>query len=121
MRIQAQANLYEKLYMRTNEFNRLNYQFENFNVDWIEGDSEHRGYWKISFNQNIYYVNKDNQDEFRIYTDGFTQWGCLISIYYGYETEELHFDCSILLQDNNLEKYIESVIQNRLAFLIKKA
>lgn len=111
MRIQAEANLYEKLYMRTTEFNRLN-KFENFNLDWVEGDSEYRGYWKISFNENIYYANKDNQDEFRVYTDDWSQHGHLIGSYYGQKTESKTFDCSILVQDKNLEKYIESVIQS---------
>tara|TARA_R110000744_G_scaffold362265_1_gene470293 strand:- start:181 stop:576 length:396 start_codon:yes stop_codon:yes gene_type:complete len=117
MRIQSEAKLYEKIYMRTKEFIQLD-KFESFNLDWVEGDSEHRGYWKISFNENIYYANKDNQDEFRVYTEDWSQYGSLISIYYGYKTEadsnntSTHFDCSICLHDKDLEKYIKSVIQN---------
>jgi|TARA_R110001592_G_scaffold9025_1_gene48449 hypothetical protein len=121
MRIQSEANLYEKLYIRTNEF--LEYdRFKDFNIAWI--DNPERGYFKISFNDsNNKWIVRDNTDEIRIYTEnGFNpnSWASdseVCSIYYGQETESKTFDCSILVQDIRVCKYIERLVKRQQKLL----
>jgi hypothetical protein len=124
MRIQAEANLYEKLYIRTKEFYQY-HGFKDFNISWI--NNSERGYWEISFNDsNNKWIVKDNTDEIRIYTENgnsrksWTAESPICSVYYGQKTESKDFDCSILVQDIKVLIYIERIVNKQQKLLERR-